>query len=224
MNGRFDAAAHMLRDGIADRACPAACLEVGRSADPLWRESFESDPAVIGSAIELNGVTLVVVGVTPPEFRGSIVGLSTRLASALTITRPEKDPGDSRHGDAVLLKLTSGSSGLPRATRTPETVLVADSSTLMNAMDVGPDDLQIAAIPLSHAYGIGNLVVPLFIYGTPIVMREAFVPHRLPDDARRYGARVFPGGTSCSNQKCREDRLLPIRAKPARARALPALA
>jgi long-chain acyl-CoA synthetase len=58
---------------------------------------------------------------------------------------------------------------------------------------VGADDVQVAAIPLSHAYGIGNIVVPLFTQGTPIIMRDAFVPQRLPEDARRFGARVFPG-------------------------------
>jgi long-chain acyl-CoA synthetase len=116
------------------------------------------------------------------------------LTPAIALSRPAYDPGDSRHGDrAVLLKLTSGSTGTPRAALTPESVLLSDSEALMGTMQVGRDDTQIAAIPLSHAYGIGSLLVPLLIYGTPIVMRDSFVPHRLPEDARRYGARTFPG-------------------------------
>lgn len=136
---------------------------------------------------------------TPP---GEIIAIATQLGasavltlcvdSSLTITQP-KTPGDARHGAAVLLKRTSGSTGRPRATLTPEAALMSDSRALMSAMNIRPDDIQFAAIPLSHAYAIGNLVVPLFIQGTPIVMREAFFPHRLPDDARRFGARGFPG-------------------------------
>ena len=109
------------------------------------------------------------------------------------ITLPDHDPGDSRHGGAAVLKMTSGSTGAPRATLTPEAALTTDSRALMLGMGIGPDDTQIAAIPLSHAYGLGNLVVPLFIQGTPIVLRDAFVPHRLTEDARRCSAHAFPG-------------------------------
>lgn len=148
------------------------------------------------------GTTLAEIDTIATQLGASVVltyaaggAATTALASRLgiTITRPVTDPGDSRHGDAVLLKMTSGSTGSPRATLTPEPVLMMDSRNLMSVMRVAADDVQIAAIPLSHAYGIGNLVVPLFIYGTPIVMRDSFVPHRLPDDARKYDARVFPG-------------------------------
>ena len=44
----FVTAAQLLRDGVASHAFPAACLEVGRSGDPLWREAFGAlsyDPA-----------------------------------------------------------------------------------------------------------------------------------------------------------------------------------
>jgi long-chain acyl-CoA synthetase len=60
-------------------------------------------------------------------------------------------------------------------------------------MRIAPADTQIAAVPLSHSYGLGNLVLPLLIQGTAIVLRESFIPQQLPDDARRYGTRVFPG-------------------------------
>ena len=63
----------------------------------------------------------------------------------------------------------------------------------MLAMGITPDDVQIAAIPLSHSYAIGNLVMPLLLEGTAFVLRESFVPRHLPSDARDYGARVFPG-------------------------------
>jgi long-chain acyl-CoA synthetase len=60
-------------------------------------------------------------------------------------------------------------------------------------MRILPGDTQIAAIPLSHSYGISSLIMPLLLQGTPLVLRDSFVPHQLPSDARTFGAQHFPG-------------------------------
>ena len=41
-----------------------------------WRRAFQRDPGVLGRSINVNGVALTVVGVTPPEFFGIQVGRS----------------------------------------------------------------------------------------------------------------------------------------------------
>src|ERR1700752_3765117 len=55
--------------------------DVGRSAHPvvvisyqLWQGRFKGDPAIIGKTQLLNGVVHTIIGVTPPEFRGTFVG------------------------------------------------------------------------------------------------------------------------------------------------------
>jgi hypothetical protein len=35
----------------------------------LWEESFNSEPAMVGRAIELDGASTIVVGILPPGFR-----------------------------------------------------------------------------------------------------------------------------------------------------------
>ena len=61
-------------------------------------------------------------------------------------------------------------------------------------MGIRPDDTQLAAIPLSHAYGLGNLLMPLLLQGTAIVLREGFVPHAAAGRCAQRTARdVFPG-------------------------------
>jgi acyl-CoA synthetase (AMP-forming)/AMP-acid ligase II len=94
---------------------------------------------------------------------------------------------------AAALKLTSGSTGLPKATFTTETELVLDTEHIVEAMDIRPEHTQLAAIPLSHAYGLGNLLMAALLQGTAVVLREGFVPHAFPADVRTWGVNVFPG-------------------------------
>jgi putative ABC transport system permease protein len=43
--------------------------QVAMLSDGLWRDRFGSDPAVVGSTINLDGLTYSVVGVLPPKFQ-----------------------------------------------------------------------------------------------------------------------------------------------------------
>jgi acyl-CoA synthetase (AMP-forming)/AMP-acid ligase II len=131
-------------------------------------------------------------GTTAPEIRG----LAERFGAAAVVTPDAIAPAEwtpRRYPGAAVLKLTSGSTGRPSATLTTEAQLVADATQIIAAMGIRPSDTQIAAIPVSHSYGLGNLMLPLLLQGTAFVLRESFVPHQLPADARRYGVRVFPG-------------------------------
>ena len=98
-----------------------------------------------------------------------------------------------RYRGAAILKLTSGSTGAAKATRTTEAQMIADALHILEAMDIRAADTQIAAIPMSHSYGLGNLLLPLLLQGTACVLRDSFVPQLLPADAHRFGARIFPG-------------------------------
>jgi predicted permease len=42
----------------------------------LWRRLFACDPAALGKTIRLNNHTLTVIGVTPPEFTGTVAGIN----------------------------------------------------------------------------------------------------------------------------------------------------
>jgi acyl-CoA synthetase (AMP-forming)/AMP-acid ligase II len=117
---------------------------------------------------------------------GVDVGAGIRLC-------PSAVEAPAGYTDAALLKLTSGSTGPAKAALTNEAQIVADGAQIIAAMQIRPCDTQIAAIPLSHSYGLGCLMMPLLMQGTALVLRESFVPHQLPTDARRFGAHVFPG-------------------------------
>jgi long-chain acyl-CoA synthetase len=105
--------------------------------------------------------------------------------------------GDSERAPAELpgiavVKLTSGSTGAPRGIATPAEALVADDAALAATMGIGPDDRLLAAIPLSHSYGLSSLALPALVRGTPLVLADAGDPFGPFAAAAAAGATVFP--------------------------------
>jgi len=102
-------------------------------------------------------------------------------------------PGDPRllPGIAVV-KLTSGSTGLPRGIATPAEALVADDAALSFSMGFRADDRLLAAIPFSHSYGFASLAMPALMRGTPLILPEQGGLLDPLDAAARTGATVFP--------------------------------
>jgi len=100
---------------------------------------------------------------------------------------------DARAMDADFLKLTSGTSGAPRAIRFRAAQLLADCAAVCDTMGIGADDLNFGVIPWSHSYGFSNLLTPLICRGVPVVASDERLPRALLDGLARTGATVFPG-------------------------------
>ena len=111
----------------------------------------------------------------------------------LTITRRSIESKPSLPPAARLLKLTSGSSGRPRAIVTSEDNLIADCTNICDSMEIGADDLNFGAIPFSHSYGFSNLVSPLLLKGTAAVISNDYLPQSILDLCNRFGCTVVPG-------------------------------
>jgi acyl-coenzyme A synthetase/AMP-(fatty) acid ligase len=91
-----------------------------------------------------------------------------------------------------LVKLTSGSSGAPKALSVTHAQLTADGRQICESMGIGPADANLAAIPLGYSYGLGNVVAPLLIQGSRAVCIAGALPHGVAAAVRESGATVFP--------------------------------
>lgn len=91
-----------------------------------------------------------------------------------------------------LLKLTSGSTGVPRALAFTDAEMLADGRQVCAGMGIRPDDVNFGLIPFGHSYGLGNLVVPLLAQGTPIVGGAAVLPQAIAEAMARERPTVFP--------------------------------
>lgn len=98
----------------------------------------------------------------------------------------------ARRGDLCLIKLTSGSTGAPRALAFTHGQMLADGRQVCASMGIQPGDLNLAVIPLGHSYGLGNLVVPLLAQGTALVCAASPLPNVLAADCARWRPTVFP--------------------------------
>jgi long-chain acyl-CoA synthetase len=109
------------------------------------------------------------------------VMITTRQASRVTI------PPDAR-----LIKLTSGSTGMPKGIVTTEANLLADCLNICATMDIRPHDINLGAIPMSHSYGFSNLVTPLFAQGTTVVMSNDYLPQTVVNLCNQFSCTVAP--------------------------------
>lgn len=90
------------------------------------------------------------------------------------------------------IKLTSGSTGLPRGVVVSSAALVADEAQLAAAMGLTADDRHVGAIPFSHSYGFASVVMPALMRGAlAVVPGERAVMAPLTA-ARECEATFFP--------------------------------
>jgi acyl-CoA synthetase (AMP-forming)/AMP-acid ligase II len=91
-------------------------------------------------------------------------------------------PAGIRH-----LKLTSGTSGLPKCVAFTAAQLAADADAIVPTMGLRREWPNLGVISLAHSYGFSNLVLPLLLHGIPLILASAPLPAAVLAAARRMG-------------------------------------
>jgi acyl-coenzyme A synthetase/AMP-(fatty) acid ligase len=91
-----------------------------------------------------------------------------------------------------LLKVTSGSTGTPRALAFTDAQMAADGRQVCATMGIAGKDVNLGCIPFGHSYGLGNLVLPLLLQGTAIVSGVPVLPQALAAGIAQWRPTVFP--------------------------------
>jgi len=94
---------------------------------------------------------------------------------------------------ADFMKLSSGTTGLPKAIRFSWTQIAADCDAITVGMGIRPGDRNFGLISLAHSYGFSNLVTPLLLAGVPLVLPGDLLPAGIPDAMVESCSTVFPG-------------------------------
>lgn len=164
-----------------------ACLRLRLVVLPLDGDSPLPEALHVGTRCEAQA--LIALDGPPPRDAAEW----KRLPCGLRILRLPPPPRAIDFGDAALLKLTSGTSDVPKAVLCTEANLWRDGEQIVEAMGIGADSIQLGAIPISHSYGLGNLVMPLLVHGARLVLRHGFIPPSFCRDIGACGVTVFPG-------------------------------
>ena len=170
------------RAGLAGRAVVFA-----RPNGIAWLEMF----------LGLVKAGAVVVPLDPGEPLAAQQRLAERLrAAAWWDGERLQSLGRSRHyrDPAIgLIKMTSGSTGQPRALVFTDAQMLADGRQVTATMGIRARDLNYALIPFGHSYGLGNLTLPLLAHGVPLVCGSTALPQGMAGDFLRWHPTVFPG-------------------------------
>ena len=100
--------------------------------------------------------------------------------------------GRKKARGSFLGKITSGTSGRPKVFFFNEAQMLADADAIVEAMGIRPDDLNLAGLPFAHSYALGNIILPLFCHGIPLVVASSHFPGVIAEEVSRHGATLFP--------------------------------
>lgn len=168
-----NAIALQLPNSVDFVAAILAALQLDLVVFPIDRDANEHE---VASMMAHFGIHALVC-------RWGIVPSHPRDVGVLPATLPEA---------ARIVKLTSGSTGLPKGIVATAANLLADCRNICSTMGITRHDLNLGAIPFSHSYGFSNLVMPLLAQGTPIVVSNDYLPQSLVDLANRFHCTVAP--------------------------------
>ncbi|HEX4083900.1 MAG TPA: class I adenylate-forming enzyme family protein [Chthoniobacteraceae bacterium] len=168
------------------RLAPGTVVGIQAGNSPLW-------PALVLAAMQRGLIPLPLGRHMAEEEREA--ALATCGAGALIAADIEDRPGNAQPAlaECDFLKLTSGTTSLPRAIRFTAAQLVADCDQICDTMGFGGADLNFGVIPFSHSYGFSNLITPLLCRGVSLVAGEDRLPRAILTGLARSGATVFPG-------------------------------
>ena len=95
-----------------------------------------------------------------------------------------------------LVKVTPGSSGIPRGIFLSEAQVIADGDRIATAMGLSSAVPNLAVISLAHSYGFSNLVLPLVLHGVPVHLAPVPFPRAIEEILNRHAALVIPAAPS----------------------------
>lgn len=125
---------------------------------------------------------------------GASAVLHADVAERMLVSAAARDDGGpiTLPAGIALLKVTSGSTGEPRAVALAASALLAGVEQIVSTMQLTPADRNLVTIPLAHSYAFDNVILTLFRDGMPAILARDLTPRRLLSVARESAATVLP--------------------------------
>lgn len=184
--------AEEVADRIRSRISPSAVVALQGRNDASWIESllgiWMADGVVLLEDLSLTTAARAAAEQTT----GAVLRISDESDLPQWDLISTNIRGLDLGGDVQLIKLTSGTTGAPRAVLFNTTQLAADCDAICSTMGIGPKDRNFGVIAFSHSYGFSNLVTPLLCHGVAVIASGDALPRAIINGVARAQATVLP--------------------------------
>ncbi|MCC7127143.1 MAG: long-chain fatty acid--CoA ligase [Acidobacteria bacterium] len=159
----------------------AGLVALRRLGHPVLLVDHAAPLADRGRAVSTLGAVAMVSATD--GWPGAIDAVSIDATGAAAIEVPPS---------TAVIKLTSGSTGMPRGVAMTAEQLLADEAALASTMGFTERDRLLAMVPMSHSYGFTTLVLSALVRGLPLVVPADAGPLSPIEAARLFAATIVP--------------------------------
>jgi long-chain acyl-CoA synthetase len=128
-----------------------------------------------------------------PGNEESLVLLRVRRPSRIELELRERFGLPSSSSRPALIKLSSGSTGAPKAVLWTSDNVRAAAANVVETLRLGPSDVVLSPVSLSHSYGFDLGILPMAFAGASLVLRDGFRPKSILADMGAELVSVFLG-------------------------------
>jgi acyl-CoA synthetase (AMP-forming)/AMP-acid ligase II len=109
---------------------------------------------------------------------GTVNALGVDMLSPLALIVPARAAQAADLAGVALVKLSSGSTGMPKAVALTHASIAAEAANVVAALGLHPGDRVLAPVPLTHSYGFDLAVLAVLASGATVEQRPARSPRR----------------------------------------------
>ncbi len=190
--GRGDRVAIVLPSSVAFVEAFFGVLAAGAAAMPLpggarsaeLRRTFAETPVAAAIVAADDDRTLAPIQLAA-GLDGITVGRAPAGARARAVVPPAPD-------DAALVAFSSGTTARPHVVTRSHANLWWEAENFAAAIPLGPDDVVLGVVPLSHAHGLGNALLAALRAGASLLVRPRFLRRQVLDLLAAERVTVFP--------------------------------
>ena len=168
-------------------ACGAAALPLAAAARPAeLRRVLGETPVQALVAPPGAARALAPPGVLPLACGPRGLGIEEPVSAPRRAARPPAP------AEAALVAYSSGTLARPHVVVRTHENLWWEAENFWCATRLGPDDVVLGVVPLSHAHGLGNALLSSLRAGARLVLRPRFLRRQTLDLLERERVTVFP--------------------------------
>jgi long-chain acyl-CoA synthetase len=174
-------------------ACGAAALPLAAAARPAEvRRILGETPVQALVAPPETLRALALPGVLPLASGPRGLDIAAAQRAQRNARLPLGTPSPPEPADAALVAYSSGTLAPPRVVVRTHENLWWEAENFWSATRLGPDDVVLGVVPLSHAHGLGNALLASLRAGARLVLRPRFLRRQTLDLLARERVTVFP--------------------------------